>query len=82
MNFRCFTSAGQEQPEKFKDETKNRYKHAKRGERESTTKSSAAAIIELFTKLSLKCKQTSKHREIDHEEKTEECKVASNVLTS
>jgi hypothetical protein len=82
MNFRCFTSAGQEQPEKFKDETKSRYKHAKRGERESTTKSSAAAIIELFTKLSLKCKQTSKHREIDHEEKTEECKVASNVLTS
>jgi hypothetical protein len=35
MNFRCFTSAGQEQPEKFKDETKSRYKHAKRGERES-----------------------------------------------
>jgi hypothetical protein len=35
MNFRCFTSAGQEQPEKYKDEKKSRYKHAKRGERES-----------------------------------------------
>jgi hypothetical protein len=74
MNFRCFTSAGQEQPEKFKDEKKSRYKHAKRGERESTTKSSAAAIIELFTKSSLKCKQTNKHREMDHEEKLKNAK--------
>jgi hypothetical protein len=27
-------------------------------------------------------KQTNKYGEMDHEEKTEECKVASNVLTS
>jgi hypothetical protein len=74
MNFHCFISAGQEQPEKFKDEKKSRYKHAKRGERESTTKSSAAAIIELFTKFSLKCKQTNKHREMDREEKLKNAK--------
>jgi oligoendopeptidase F len=74
MNFRCFTSAGQEQPEKFKDEPKSRYKHAKRGERESTTKSSAAAIIELITKISLKCKQTNKYRELDHDEKLKNAK--------
>jgi hypothetical protein len=46
----------------------------KRGERESTTKSSAAAIIELFTNFPLKCKQTNKHREMDREEKLKNAK--------